>query len=117
MTTGDVLGHGRRVERPVVAGPVGVAVPGQVDGHQRAPEGQRHRVPGVGVLTPAVDEDELGRGVPHTRALTCRPGATSTDSADARWAGRSRADRPRPALSLEHRELVVLVGARSSTAS
>ena len=54
-------------------------MPGKVDGHERPVEGEGHGVPGVGVLRPAVDEHELGGAEPHTRALTRRPGATSTD--------------------------------------
>ena len=34
---------------------------GQVDGDERTVEGERHGVPGMGVLRPAVDEDELRR--------------------------------------------------------
>ena len=51
------------------AGSVGVAVAGQVDGHQRAVEGHGHGVPGVGVLGAPVEEHQLGRAVlPHQSA-------------------------------------------------
>ena len=39
--------------------PVGMAVTGQVDGHQRAAQRHGHRVPGVGVLRSAVNQDQL----------------------------------------------------------
>ena len=55
---GQVHGVGRDRKRAV--GPaVGVAVPGEVDGQERTVEGEGDGVPGVGVLGPAVDEDEL----------------------------------------------------------
>jgi hypothetical protein len=49
----DVGRVAERVQRPVrtVSGTVGVAVPGEVDGHQGTVQGHRHRVPGMGVLT------------------------------------------------------------------
>ena len=57
---GHVVGHG--LGAVVAVGPPGrVAVAGQVDGHERPVQGQRHRVPGVGVLGAAVHEHQLGR--------------------------------------------------------
>ncbi len=50
-------------DRPVVTvGPfAGVAVPGQVEGHQRAAAQRKgDAVPGVGVLRPTVQEHQLG---------------------------------------------------------
>ena len=66
---GHVLGHGPGIEHGVVARPVRVPVSGQVDGHQGPVEGQGHRVPGVGVLPPAMEEHRLGAvGPPHQGA-------------------------------------------------
>ena len=47
---------------------VGVAVPGKVDGQQRPAQGQRHGVPGVGVLRAAVHQHELGRAAAPEQA-------------------------------------------------
>ena len=60
-------------ETEPVGAAVGVAVAGQVDGQQRPAEGQGDGVPGVGVLRPAVDQDELGRpvGAPEQAATPC----------------------------------------------
>ncbi len=42
---------------------------GQVDGNERAAQGQCHRVPRVSVLAAAVEEDQLGiADPPHQRA-------------------------------------------------
>ena len=60
---GDLGGeHLRRVV--LLRPPVGVAVPRQVDRQQRPPEGEGDRVPGVGVLRPAVQQHQLGRSCP-----------------------------------------------------
>ena len=66
ITTATSVGHDPGTQHGIVAGPVGVPVSGQVDRHQGPVEGQGHRVPGVGVLPPTVDEHHLGRvGAPH----------------------------------------------------
>ena len=61
--------------RRTVAGAIRVAVPGEVDGHQGTVKRHRHRVPGMGVLGSAVQQDQLRafRGfrvpvLPHQRA-------------------------------------------------
>ena len=58
--SGHVLGHRTRIEGAPVARPVRMAMPGEIQGHQRAIESQGHRVPGMGVLTPTVEEDQIG---------------------------------------------------------
>ena len=61
--TGHVVGQvGRRV-RPIVA-PGRMAVAGKVDSERGAAQRKRHRVPGVRVLRPTVDEDDLGGLIP-----------------------------------------------------
>jgi hypothetical protein len=60
-----------RVQRALrtVAGTIRVAVPGEVDGHQGTVQRHRHRVPGMGVLGTAVQQDQLRVPVlPHQRA-------------------------------------------------
>ena len=58
---GDVDGITPGVQRAPGAGPrpVRVAVAGEIDGHQGPAQGQCHRVPGVGVLGPPVQEYQL----------------------------------------------------------
>ena len=51
----------------MLAGAVGVAVTGQVDGEQRPTEGQRDRVPRVRVLRAAVEEHELRLTAPPSQ--------------------------------------------------
>ncbi len=103
---GDVLGHGGGVEHLGVAGPVGVAVPGQVDGHEGPVEGQRHRVPGVGVLAAAVKEHCFGRSRPPYQ----RAHRSARFDLDELPPHRGRAVPGQPDLAgvlLEHGELVV----------
>ena len=56
----------------MIGAPVGMPVAGQVYGDEGPAQGEADRVPGVGVLRPAVEEDYLGTppvGVaPHERA-------------------------------------------------
>jgi hypothetical protein len=62
-------------------------VAGQVDGQERAPERQRHRVPRVGVLGPAVDEHDFGRPVaPHEAAHRAPAGEVDLRATDGRRA-------------------------------
>ncbi len=63
-----ILGVVLQAER-TASPPIRMTVPGEIDGHQRPAERQRHRVPGVGVLGPAVQQDQFRRGVaPDQRA-------------------------------------------------
>ena len=67
---------------------VGVAVAREVDGDERPVEGEGDGVPRVGVLRPAVDEDQLGFGrPPHQRADPAAVGAARPPRA-APWAAR-----------------------------
>ncbi len=90
-----------------VSGAIRVAVPGQVDGHQGPVQRHRHRVPGMGVLGAAVQQDQLRVPVlPHQRAEP-PPGATSAKT--RRTAG-GRVERQAElrGVLIEHPELVVV---------
>ena len=94
-------GHGHVLRVPLqrqlptgaVARPVGVAVAGQVDGDERPPERHRHRVPGVGVLRPAVEEHQLRLGAPPDQGAEATAPAPPRRAGAARWAARRRAGR------------------------
>ena len=95
---------------PVVAvvAPVGVPVPGQVDGHGRAAQGEHDGVPCVPVLRPAVQEDEL------RLALTpAQVGQRLSRGEGERLTGNDRLSRegdvPLGRVLAEQPELVVLV--------
>ena len=98
----------RRTPRLPSRGPVGVAVAGQVDGHERAGRGPCATVSQVWAFwAPPCSEHQLGRRVaPHQRARAGGRGPTSTSS---------RADRRRPVVGepellgvlVEEPELVV----------
>jgi hypothetical protein len=75
---GELADGGRDVDRVAVhvqlafgavSGAIRMAVPGEIDGHQGTVQCHRDRVPGMGVLGSAVQQDQFGVPVlPHQRA-------------------------------------------------
>jgi hypothetical protein len=91
-----------------VVAPVGAPVPGQVDGHGRAAQGEHDGVPRVRVLRPAVQEDELRFArTPTQVGERLSRGQGEGFSGDDRLS-RER-DVPFGCVLAEQRELVVLV--------
>ena len=106
---GHVLGHGPGIEHGIVAGPVRVPVPGQVDGHQGPVEGQGHRVPGVGVLPPPWTNTDVGRiGPPHQG--TDPPARGHLHELPPHGGGPVPGQPDLAGVLLEERELVVVAG-------
>ncbi len=107
---GNVVGEVHRCVGTVGA-PARMAVAGKVDREQRPAERERDRVPGVGVLGPAVQQDELRRLGTPTQGADRAPGGFVDDRLDA------LDDRRRIGIEVElgdvlveQPELVVVVG-------